>query len=183
MITKETEASRFNDGKVRYSLIDFSMFNNMHKYFNFTSDVDTKTKCIEEIIMLLSNIVKKDDNVAHQNYIPWLQALGYKLSLLYSNIEFNNSIVYDLRAFESMAKVLEYGANKYELNNWRKGYTNKFSSIDSLYRHLREVIIGNDLDEESGLPHIGHIMCNIMFLTNDLLYIERVPVGNEATNF
>ena len=77
-----------------------------------------------------------------------------------------------------MAQVLEYGATKYERHNWRKGYINKFSAADCLYRHLRQIIIGEDIDDESGFSHIGHIMCNIMILTNDLLYIDRESKPN-----
>ena len=89
------------------------------------------------------------------------------------DIKIYDTSTYDLSAFASMAMVLDYGTKKYSRNNWRKGYEDKFSAADSLYRHLQELISGKILDQESGLPHIGHIMCNIMFLTNDLLVIDR----------
>ena len=73
-----------------------------------------------------------------------------------------------LEAFDSMADVLEYGAQKYERNNWRKLSPNKLAAADSLYRHVASILNGELIDEDSKLPHIGHIMCNIMFLTYHL---------------
>jgi hypothetical protein len=32
-----------------------------------------------------------------------------------------------------------------------------------MLRHLIALLDGEELDSESGLPHIGHIMCNAMF--------------------
>ena len=63
----------------------------------------------------------------------------------------------------SVARVLEFGARKYGDNNWRKGL--KWSRIyAALQRHLADFWEGNDLDSESGLPHLYHAACNIAFL-------------------
>ena len=173
MVTKENEAARYNKGKVRYSFIDFNMFKDMNKNFDSIKHIKTEEDCIFMMFSIISTIVFTNNKAIHKAYIPILQVLGYRLSLFQLDFDFYYSPVYDLRAFESMARVLEYGANKYDRNNWRKGYADKFSTVDSLYRHIKEIVIGNKIDEESKLPHIGHIMCNIMFLTNDLLYIDR----------
>lgn len=69
----------------------------------------------------------------------------------------------DFESFEDMVKVLEFGANKYEAHNWKKGhYTTKL--CESLMRHLFAYLSGEDVDPESGCSHIGHIQCNAMFL-------------------
>lgn len=69
----------------------------------------------------------------------------------------------DLPSFEPMVRVLEYGAKKYAPHNWKKGLP--ITEIyDSLQRHLIAFMGGEDNDPESGLPHIGHIQCNIMFM-------------------
>ena len=173
MLTKENEAARFNDGKIQFSLVSFNMFGDMFKYFSYIENFDTKEVCMKEMIKTLSTITDTENKTTYEVMLPLLQALGYKLALLYKKLNFYNSKLYDLRAFEDMTKVLEYGIEKYDRNNWRKGYINKFSTADSLYRHLRQLIIGESYDEESGLHHIGHIMCNVMFLTNDLLFVDR----------
>jgi len=70
-----------------------------------------------------------------------------------------------MRAFIPMAEVLAYGAKKYARNNWRKPIKDVCQIVDSLLRHIAALMSGEIKDPESGLLHIGHIMCNIMFLT------------------
>lgn len=66
-------------------------------------------------------------------------------------------------ALAGTARVLEYGAKKYGEHNWKKGM--KWSRcIGSLLRHTFHFMHGQELDEESGLPHVDHIACNAMFL-------------------
>lgn len=68
-----------------------------------------------------------------------------------------------LEAFEPMIRVLEFGAQKYARNNWKKGLK-KSQILDSMLRHLKAMLEGEEIDPESGLAHIGHIQCNAMFL-------------------
>ncbi len=71
----------------------------------------------------------------------------------------------DWKALEPMVQVLEFGANKYAPHNWRKGlpYT---KVCESMLRHIYAFMDGQDKDPESGLHHVGHILCNAMFLSN-----------------
>lgn len=68
----------------------------------------------------------------------------------------------DFKSLEPMVRVLEYGCTKYEKDNWKKGLDNT-EVLESLSRHLFALMSGEELDPESQLPHIGHIMCNAMF--------------------
>lgn len=70
----------------------------------------------------------------------------------------------DPLALEGTAAVLGFGAKKYSANNWKKGMAWS-KVIGSLMRHTLKFISGEDLDPESGLPHVDHIMCNAMFLS------------------
>lgn len=66
-------------------------------------------------------------------------------------------------AMEGVAIVLAFGAKKYAEHNWRKGM--KWGrTIGSLLRHTYKFMAGEDIDLESGLPHVDHIACNAMFL-------------------
>lgn len=62
------------------------------------------------------------------------------------------------------AQVLTFGAKKYDKHNWRKGisYTRL---IAAALRHLFAIMRGEDVDAESGLKHVHHLSCCIMFLS------------------
>ena len=82
---------------------------------------------------------------------------------------FNNGkpdLVYLLdfpEAIRELAEVAEYGASKYSRHNWKRGLKVR-SVASSLLRHLAAYIDGEDVDEESGLPHTGAIVWNGMVL-------------------
>ncbi len=66
-------------------------------------------------------------------------------------------------ALRGTAQVLTFGAKKYDDNNWRKGMS--WSRLyGALLRHLAAWNEGEDLDPESGLPHLDHAACCVMFL-------------------
>jgi len=81
-------------------------------------------------------------------------------------------------AQEQYAKVLTKGAEKYGSHNWRQGM--KWSNVlASLERHLEAVKKGEDYDEETGLLHSAHIMCNAGFLTE---YYKIYPQGDDRNH-
>lgn len=61
------------------------------------------------------------------------------------------------------AAVLTFGARKYAADNWRGGI-NYTRLIASMHRHLAAIQENQDIDPESGLPHVYHIACNCQFL-------------------
>lgn len=71
----------------------------------------------------------------------------------------------DMHCLVPAAQVLEFGANKYARNNWKKGMP-VTKILDSLMRHIGDLQDGKVLDDDSKLAIIGHIQCNAMFLGN-----------------
>lgn len=69
----------------------------------------------------------------------------------------------DAYALEELSKVLTFGAQKYEAHNWRNGLPIS-KIIAACYRHLGCINNGSDLDDETGLQHAAHLMCEAMFL-------------------
>lgn len=71
----------------------------------------------------------------------------------------------DPDAIEGLARVLGFGAEKYAPDGWRRGM--QWSRvIAALLRHTFAIMRGEDIDSESGLPHVDHLGCCWMFLSN-----------------
>jgi len=68
-------------------------------------------------------------------------------------------------ALEGMVEVLEFGAKKYSRNNWRENSGFKWLRVCSAtLRHMFAFMRGEDNDPETGLSHIYHAQCCLMFL-------------------
>ena len=66
-------------------------------------------------------------------------------------------------ALEEVVKVLTVGAKKYDDRNWEKGFV--WSRLfGALMRHARAWFQGEDKDPETGLSHLAHMGCCILFL-------------------
>lgn len=60
--------------------------------------------------------------------------------------------------------VLEFGARKYSVNNWMKVDNPGTRYYDAAMRHIDARADGEKLDKDSGLPHLAHAVCCLMFL-------------------
>jgi hypothetical protein len=61
------------------------------------------------------------------------------------------------------AAVLKFGADKYHAHNWRDGFAWS-RPLAAAMRHIMAFNDGEDRDPESGLSHLAHAACCIMFL-------------------
>lgn len=66
-------------------------------------------------------------------------------------------------AMNQTAAVLKFGAQKYAEHNWRKGFAWS-RPLSAAMRHITAFNAGEDTDPESGLSHLAHAACCIMFL-------------------
>lgn len=71
-------------------------------------------------------------------------------------------------ALEDIAQVLTFGAKKYDSWNWTKGIVYS-RLLGAALRHLFAWARGQDRDPESGLSHLAHAGCCVVFL----LYFEH----------
>jgi hypothetical protein len=72
--------------------------------------------------------------------------------------------LFPLPVAESISKVLTFGAQKYAAHGWKKLPEAVARYQGALLRHLAALQSGEEIDSDSGLPHIYHIGCNITFL-------------------
>lgn len=77
--------------------------------------------------------------------------------------------------WEECAQVFDYGRKKYAAWNWSKGM-NWSVPIACAARHLVAMIGGEVLDPESGLPHRGHVYCNVAMLYT---FLETYEEGDD----
>lgn len=80
-----------------------------------------------------------------------------------------------LSTLEDEARVWMYGERKYKRFNWMKGMPWSVPLACAL-RHLAAWQNGEDLDPESGQPHLAHAMCNLRMLT---LYSRTYQEGDD----
>jgi hypothetical protein len=79
--------------------------------------------------------------------------------------------LYPLAAYEGCTKVLTFGAKKYAPNGWKSVPDAENRYYAALIRHLnaqKDYLdsggVGLALDDESGLPHLDHAQCCLVFL-------------------
>ena len=70
---------------------------------------------------------------------------------------------------EDIANILTMGANKYAPNSWQHVEDGKNRYYAALRRHLNAWRKGEKIDRESGMSHLAHAACNVMFL----MHFER----------
>lgn len=66
-------------------------------------------------------------------------------------------------ALEDVARVLEHGAEKYAPHAWRSQPEGHERYVRAALRHLHAHAGGVLLDPKSGLPHLAHAACSLLF--------------------
>jgi hypothetical protein len=74
-----------------------------------------------------------------------------------------------LQAEQEVVNVLTYGAIKYDEYNWQKVTPLNERYYSAARRHMQAFMGGEKRDYESGLHHLAHAVCCLLFmLENDL---------------
>lgn len=116
--------------------------------------------------------------VSHQPCVDCetkLAAAGVKYEVVEEFLKFDaEKLRYDLippSATKALAEVLTFGARKYKPNNW-KNCQDPERYLAALIRHIEAYRSGEELDADSGLPHLAHAMTNLAFLL-ELGYVPQ----------
>ena len=67
-------------------------------------------------------------------------------------------------ALREIVEVLTFGAEKYEPDNWRRVPDGPRRYFDAAQRHLWAYKSGEMYDQETGVSHLAHALCCIMFM-------------------
>lgn len=73
------------------------------------------------------------------------------------------------------SRVFDYGRSKYNEWNWAKGMAWSIP-LACAARHLMQMADGEVNDKESGLPHSGHVLCNLVMLAT---FVRTYREGND----
>jgi integrase len=103
-----------------------------------------------------------------------------EVALRYNKGKLRWSLI-DWKSLEPMVRVLEKGAQKYDDHNWKKGMPTSQIS-ESLLRHMFAFMNGEDNDLETNESHLGHVMCNVMFLIYNLRENSQFDDRQRKTN-
>lgn len=69
-------------------------------------------------------------------------------------------------ALLGIGKCIEFGATKYpKSDNWKLVENGQQRYLDSMIRHLLKFLAGQELDTETGLPHLYHVCWNALAVT------------------
>ena len=69
-----------------------------------------------------------------------------------------------LKPIEQVVRVLTKGANKYSDNNWKHVDNFEDRYYAAAMRHITRWRMGFKRDKESGMPHLAHAICCLIFI-------------------
>lgn len=72
------------------------------------------------------------------------------------------------------AAVMQHGADKYGAYNWRREQVAATVYVSAMMRHLLAFVDGQDIDEESGLPHLAHVFAGAGILMDAIACEQAV---------
>jgi hypothetical protein len=78
---------------------------------------------------------------------------------------------------QQIIAVLEFGAAKYKENNWQHVQNSRDRYYDALMRHVHAWRGGEKNDPESGLHHLAHAGCCLLFL----LWLDNQVKSTDVT--
>jgi len=82
------------------------------------------------------------------------------------------------KAIQSVVAVLEFGAKKYALDNWKKVPQAETRYFDAAMRHILAWHQGEKKDPETGFNHLSHAVCCLLFL----IWFDQEKENGEKPN-
>jgi hypothetical protein len=82
---------------------------------------------------------------------------GEKVRMDLLNVSMPNAVL-------EVAKVLTFGAKKYDDDNWKKVPDARRRYSAALDRHMNALHRGEKVDPETGLSHLAHAACCVLFM-------------------
>lgn len=130
---------------------------------NAGSRISGKKHFKEEELILSPNGGKKCDKLKDK----WTLAPWRLFKKIVESVTADPKLRWDLLPFEpllELVKVMTYGAEKYEPNNWQKVEIKRY--FDAWFRHFYDLFVEeNPSDNESNFLHSSHMLANSAFIS------------------
>ena len=134
---------------------------------SWTDIVDvTKMVDIDDCKKLPKEMLKAD-RIKHQEFVDELQRTVETSGGIRNDADKPDWSLLPLKTIEGLVKVLTYGAKKYSRDNWKKVSNER--NFAALMRHLSKWQDGEEFDPESGLHHLDHALCDLMFIRHNIV--------------
>jgi len=118
--------------------------------FNWKTDIGD-IGCINKPI--------KEQYILEATTLPEMTTIGKKFD--------QNKIDWSLLPIEpteEVIKVLMYGANKYAPDNWKHVEDHERRYYNAIMRHISAWKKGEKTDQETGISHLAHAVCSLLFI-------------------
>lgn len=146
--TEKGSGARFNDGKPDFSLIPLHVIAAAAEMADLSEEQELVRRALADLGLF--------------------QVSGNRDRLLDSLRWMND-------CWRDCARVFEYGKKKYSAFNWARGMSWAVV-LACAGRHALAYLEGEELDQESGLDHRGHFLCNLVMLYT---FVDSYPQGND----
>lgn len=73
------------------------------------------------------------------------------------------------KAVDRYARVLTFGATKYDRDNWKLVPNLRRRYLAACLRHIVAYVGGEETDAESGEHHLAHAICCLAFILEDII--------------
>jgi hypothetical protein len=153
---KEEAALKYDGGKAAYELLDHAASEELGEW-------EGRSGAVDRVRGFVVRWTARDPGCAEQLFMAWAEAAALLCPTAPT-----------LAMRHEVARVLEFGARKYAPNNWRKGMSWS-RLVGAALRHLAAFERGEICDPETGLPHLGHLGCCLMFL----IVYQREGLGTD----
>ncbi len=84
------------------------------------------------------------------------------------------------KAIDEVVQVLQFGARKYEEHGWRNISEEELPKLlGAAMRHVFAYLRGEKVDKETGIDHLAHASCDLLFIQELKYIIKEKEDGRE----
>jgi hypothetical protein len=131
-----------------------------HNTMNIDLNLDAYVKLMPEDYSLMPTSTELKYN--HTTY----ETIDDVLNTTAEGMKFDNGkpdySLLPFAAVDEVVKVLTYGAAKYDRFNWEKIEAVRYQA--ATMRHFSTHMQGEKIDPESGISHLAHAICSLLYL-------------------